>query len=86
MGTLGNQQPRDNHRIGSDEIDVFIERAAAIAKKHKITIDSVINAKHALELERQNNIAVQSGDNTDEQAGGLGDILSRIASALEGDA
>ena len=41
------------------------------------------SAKHTLELERQNNISVQAGDYSDEQAGGLGEILSRIADALE---
>ncbi|WP_155985244.1 MULTISPECIES: hypothetical protein [unclassified Thioalkalivibrio] len=83
MGVLGNQPERSNYRITSEELGHFLEDAAALAKKHKVTVEAVISAKHALELERQNNIAVQGGDYTDEQAGGIGDILSRIASALE---
>lgn len=83
MGTLGNQPERNQYRISTEELGCFLENAASLAKKHKITIEAVISAKHALELERQNNIAVQSGDYTDEQAGGIGEILSRIATALK---
>ncbi|MGI2129225.1 hypothetical protein [Shewanella oncorhynchi] len=83
MGTLGNQPARNQHNINSESLGYFLEDAAELAKKHKISIETVIQAKHALELERQNNIAVQHGDFTDEQAGGIGEILSRIAAALE---
>lgn len=86
MGTLGNQTERNQYRTNSETLSYFLEDAADLAKKHKISIEAVISAKHALELERQNNIAVQNGDYTDEQAGGIGDILSRIASALEAEA
>ncbi|WP_421705332.1 hypothetical protein [Alloalcanivorax xenomutans] len=83
MGTLGSQPERNKYRAGSESLGYFLEDAAELAKKHKISIEAVISAKHALELERQNNIAVQNGDYTDEQAGGIGEILSRIAAALE---
>jgi len=83
MGTLGNQLEREHYRINSKSLSYFLEDAAELAKKHKTSIEVVVNAKHALELERKNNIAVQNGDFTDEQAGGIGEILSRIATALE---
>lgn len=83
MGTLGNQPARNQYRISTEELGGFLKDAMVLAKKHKITVEAVIAAKHALELERQNDIAVQSGDYKDEQAGGFGEILSRIASALE---
>jgi hypothetical protein len=83
MGTLGDQPHRDQKLINSKSLDYFLEGAAELAKKHKVSIETVVAAKQALELERQNNIAVQNGDYTDEQAGGIGEILSRIASALE---
>lgn len=86
MGTLGNQSVRDQYGISSESLGYFLEDAAELAKKHKVSIEVVVNAKHALELERQNNIAVQNGDFTDEQAGGIGEILSRIATALESNA
>ncbi|MCU7937146.1 MAG: hypothetical protein KZQ99_20120 [Candidatus Thiodiazotropha sp. (ex Dulcina madagascariensis)] len=86
MGTLGNQPERNQYRISTEELGYFLEDAIALAKNHKVTVEAVISAKHALELERQNNIAVQAGDYTDEQAGGIGEILSSIASALEGNA
>ncbi|MDP1539505.1 MAG: hypothetical protein Q8L72_02495 [Moraxellaceae bacterium] len=83
MGTLGNQPVRNQYSINLESLGYFLEDAAELAKKHKISIEAVISAKHVLELARQNNIAVQGGDYTDEQAGGIGEILSRIATALE---
>lgn len=83
MGTLGNQLPRKTFRVTLADTEGFIERAIELSKKHGIDVDTVVRAKHALELERQNDIAVESGDYKDEQAGGIGEILSRIADALE---
>ena len=83
MGTLGNQPPRKNYQIDKDVVDSFLADAKDLAKKHSTTIEAVIEANHVLELSRQNDIAVQSGDYLDEQAGGLGDVLTRIADALE---
>ncbi|MBE0440443.1 MAG: hypothetical protein IBX57_11970 [Gammaproteobacteria bacterium] len=86
MGILGNQPQRSQYRTSKEELDYFLDDALSLAKKHKISVEAVISAKHALELERQNNIAVQAGDYTDEQAGGIGEIFSRIATALENNA
>jgi len=83
MGILGNQSIRDQYRTNSESLGYFLKNAAELAKDHKVSIEVVINAKHALELERQNNIAVQNGEHTDEQAGGIGEILSRIVTVLE---
>ena len=84
MGILGDQPERDNYRINDDALDFFLTDAAELAKKHNISVEVVVNAKYALEIERQNNIAVQDGDYTDEQAGGIGEILTRIAIAYRG--
>ena len=83
MGTLGSQSERNHHRVSNNELGAFLEDAENLAKKYSIPIETVIEAKRALEMERQNNIAIQSGDHFDEQAAGFGDIFSRIATALE---
>lgn len=83
MGTLGNQSPRDQFTNSLKSLDYFLKDATDLAKKHKTTIEVVVQAKHALEIERKNNIAIQHGDYVDEQAGGFGEILARIADALE---
>ncbi len=83
MGTLGNQMPRKNYLIRKDDIDHFLTYATELAQKHSISIETVIEAKRVLELSRQNDITVQSGDYLDEQAGGFGNVLARIADALE---
>ncbi len=80
MGTLGGQPPRNEfHR----DLDSFLKDLADLCKKHDVAMETVIEAKKVLELERQNNIAVQNGDYHDEQMGGLGDILQQISGAIE---
>jgi len=83
MGTLGNQDPRDSFYVRNDQLDSFLTEAVKLAKKHSTTIESVIEAKHVLEIERKNTILSLAGDYHDEQMGGFGEIMSRIADALE---
>ena len=82
MGRLGDQPERSAYRVTSVDLSGFISDAANIAREYDTTLETVISAKHALEIERQNDIAIQSGNFLDEQAGGFGEILSRIADAL----
>jgi hypothetical protein len=83
MGVLGNQPVRDSFPIRQDYLDAFLAGAAKLAMKHSTTIESVIEAKRVLEMERRNSILSLAGDYHDEQMGGLGEILTRIADALE---
>lgn len=69
MGNLCNQPVREQYRVGQDSLEFFLEDAAKFAEKYSTSVEAVVNAKHTLELERQNNIAVQNADHTDEQAG-----------------
>lgn len=82
MGILGSQDNRNTYDKFSNLSD-FLEDARDLADKHNTTIEVVVNAKIAIEMERKNYIAVQAGDYTDEQAAGLGEILSKIGFALE---
>jgi len=83
MATTAHQPERNYYFVGLDDLDVFLEDAGELARKHSITVDAVIAAKQALELERRNNIAVQGGNHTDEHNLGLNEVLVRIAAALE---
>ena len=83
MGTLGNQPPREKFDASIDTLDYFLVDAIELAKKHKISLDSVVNAKHAMELARQNNLMVQHGDYFDEQMGGLGSLLEKILERID---
>ena len=83
MGSLGHQLNRSRFEVTENQLDAFLKKAAELAKKYSINVRDVIEAKRSLELERQNNIKVQAGDFLDEQAGGLGEILERIAVGLE---
>lgn len=79
MGMLGNQDPRDHFHV---DLDRFLAEVKVIAKKHGVSIESFIEAKRVLEMDRRNSLAVQNGDYLDEQLGGFGDKLSEIASAI----
>ncbi|WCE29978.1 hypothetical protein [Vibrio sp. SCSIO 43137] len=83
MGVLGDQPVRTQYRVREDDLEMFLSRAQELADTYSTSIEAVIEAKKALELERKNNIQVESGDYSDEHMGGLGEILSRIANALE---
>lgn len=83
MGVLGNQPSREDYRVSHQFLDAWLEDAAILAKKHSISVADVIAAKRALELERRNSMDSLAGDYHDEHMGGFGQILSRIADAIE---
>jgi hypothetical protein len=83
MSTLFTQEPRNYHRILMSDIDDFLSDAKDLALKLKINVADVIAAKHALELQRQNNLYAANGDAFDEQLAGFGDILRDIHDALK---
>ena len=83
MGVLGSQPPRNSHRVDDLYLEQFISHASKLAKKHGVTVESVIEARRVLEMERANDLRNLAGDYHDEQMGGFGQILSRIADAIE---
>lgn len=82
MGTLFDQAERDYKRVSSVDVDDFLAIALDLAKKHSIDVATVVAAKHALEIQRQNSIYVANGDAFDEQIAGLGEIAESIKDAL----
>jgi hypothetical protein len=83
MGTLFDQPERDQHRVRSDYVHGFLAEASKIAKEHGIEVRDVIAAKHALEIERANDLRAADGNVFDEQIAGIGEILSGIRAALD---
>lgn len=83
MGTLGAQPQRPACRIEAGDLDSFLAEAMKLATKHRISVDSVIEARRVLEISRANDLQTVSGDYHDEHMGGFGELLSRIADALE---
>ena len=49
MGTLGNQPQREEFR---QDLGSFLKELVVLCKKHNTTIETVIEAKRVLELER----------------------------------
>jgi hypothetical protein len=83
VGTLFNQEPRNYRLISPDDLRSFLESATHLAKEFNISVSDVIQAKKALEMERQNSLYVANGDAFDEQLAGLGEILQDLVSAIE---
>jgi hypothetical protein len=84
MGTLFAQDPRNSHAVGQKDLDSFLTGAVTLAKKHKIPLTRVIEAKDALERERANDLSYANGDIFDEQMAGFGELLRELTSAVEG--
>ncbi len=84
MSTLFTQPERDFKRAMPVHIDDFLAIASELAQKHKVDVGTVVAAKHALELQRGNDLRVANGDAFDEQMAGFGEILKNIAMSLEG--
>lgn len=83
MGTLFDQQPRDEMRKTTEDVENFVEQAVEIAKRHGVSVADVIAAKHDLELERRNNLSVWNGDTHDEQLAGFGELIKRFLDLAE---
>jgi len=79
VGTLGNQPEREFYR---DDLDSCVGELIEIANKYKVSLDTVVEAKKAMEMQRRNDLYAANGDYFDEQMGGFGDKLSEIASAI----
>jgi len=83
MGMLGNQPSRDDYRVRHEYLDAWLEDAVKLAKKHSVSVETVIAMKRVLEMERRNSMDSLAGDYHDEHMGGFAAILTRIAEALE---
>ncbi len=83
MGTLTEQPVCRRHEMTSTTFDEWIDTIKKLAFKHDMSCADVIAAYGALELKRQNDIAVSNGDIHDEQMRGLGVILEQIVDNLE---
>jgi len=82
MGTLFDQQPRDNRNIEINEVKERLKEFMDIANLYKISLSDVINTAKILEMERASNLFVRNGDIHDEQMGGLGEILVDIKDSM----
>jgi len=81
MGTLQDQPPRNSYHY---DLDLAMRDFIEISKKHKVPVETVIEANKVMELERRNKITVNNGDIHDEQMAGFGDIFIQMAEAIEG--
>jgi hypothetical protein len=75
MGTLFDQSER---KPASVDLEEFLSYAARMAGEYDVTIDVVVRAKTALELQRRNELYLMNGDIKDEQLAGFGELLKDL--------
>lgn len=84
MSTLFSQPDRLRCEINADILESFITEAVTLAKKYRISVTDVIAAKHALEIQRSNDLFVNNGDTFDEQMTGFAELLEEHFDYLQG--
>jgi len=85
MGTLFNQPERNRFTIRNKDLLDSIETLKELAEKSGISLDQAIKIAEIKQLERGNDLFASNGDIHDEQLAGFGEILEKIATALESD-
>lgn len=64
------------------KLSAFIESAMRIAARHSLQFSDVIQAKTAMELERQNDISVANAASASKQAAALAAAVVGVGAAL----
>ena len=83
MGTLYDQQPREDKSVSIKDVDWFLEEVSELVKTHKVSVSDVIEAYKVLEQKRRNDLYVANGDIYDEQIGGIGEEIQKVADSIE---
>ena len=82
MGTLTEQPPRKYRFPEPEEVEIMVNQVKSLAEKHEISFDQSLRIFELLEKERSNSLAVDNGNIWDEQIGGIGKILEKMADSL----
>ncbi len=83
MGTLTDQPPRKYRFPESEEVGIMVRQVKELSKKENISFDQALRIFELLEQERSNTLSVDNGDIWDEQIGGIGKILEKIAESCK---
>ena len=83
MGTIYDQQPREDKSVSIEYVSGFLNEVSELAKKHKVSMADVIEARKVLELERRNDLYLSNGDIHDEQMAGIGKEIQEVANSIE---
>ena len=82
MGTVYDQQPRNNYDITQWCLDQRIEMIKTKASENDLTYDQVLRTMELLEQTRRNDLYVANGDNFDEQMCGIAKCIDNLTEAI----
>ncbi len=83
MGTLHNQEPRNYKFVERRNATDLIDEILDVAEATNVSFDQALRVYELLEQKRKTDCFVDNGDIWDEQISGIGQILEKIATALE---
>jgi hypothetical protein len=83
MGTLFNQPERNRHNVSYWDIKSRAEQIRDIAKELNMPDNAVTTVYLATVLNRFTSAYIDNGDIHDEQMHGIGELIQRLASAIE---
>ena len=83
MGTLHDQKPRNYKTVISQDAKDLIDEILDVAEATNVSFDEALRVYELLEQKRKTDCFVDNGDIWDEQISGIGQILERIATALD---
>ena len=84
MGTLGAQPQRPACRIETGDLDSFLTEAMKLATKHRISVDSVIEARRVLEILLRELPVRQAADLAAQLTGTAPNVAYKLALRLSG--
>lgn len=83
MGTLFDQKERESLSVSQKAICEYAKEVDDISQETSCSISEIIKIYEVTEIKRANDLSVRNGDAFDEQIGGIGILLERIATSLE---
>lgn len=83
MGTLHDQKPRNYKTVISQDAKDLIDEILDVAEATNVSFNEALRVYELLEQKRKTDCFVDNGDIWDEQISGIGQILERIATALD---
>ncbi|NNS07281.1 hypothetical protein [Erwinia sp. JH02] len=78
MGKLGSQKPRDRHIHNDRHLSMRLEELLSLANKANVPVDTLVKIEIAMHLRSIVDVLADSGDKSDENLAGLGDIISNL--------
>lgn len=83
MGTLFDQEITDKQRVDLHDLEFEALKLIKLSSKIKVPLKELITLKHALELERMNNLKGENHDVNKEVVAAFGEIFQDLVDKIQ---